>query len=55
MKWLLIWLLVQGDVVYMKLGGIFYNAEDCEITRLIVPKEPNMESICIETDQVNGV
>ena len=54
MKWLLIWLLVQGDMVYMKAGGVFYNVEECEIARLMVPRERNIESICIETDQLGG-
>ena len=54
MKWLLVWLLVQGDVVWMKAGGVFYNAEVCETARLMAPQERNIGSICIETDQLGG-
>lgn len=55
LKWILVFIMVQGDTVYFKHGGIFSDAEECEITRLMLPREINLESVCVETDQVRDI
>ena len=55
LKWILVFILVQGDTVYFKHGGVFMNPEECEITRLMLPPQINIESVCVETEQVKDV
>ena len=55
LKWILVFILVQGDTVYFKHGGVFTNPEECEITRLMLPPQINTESVCVETDQVKDI
>jgi hypothetical protein len=55
LKWILVFILVQGDTVYFKHGGIFADVETCEITRLMVPIQINVDSVCLETDQVKDI
>lgn len=54
-KWILVFILVQGDAVYFQHGGIFVDAEECEITRLMIPIQINVDSVCLETDQVKDI
>ena len=55
LKWILVFILVQGNTVYFKHGGVFTNPEECEITRLMLPPQINTESVCVETDQVKDI
>ena len=55
LKWILVFILVQGDTIYFKHGGVFTNPEECEITRLMLPPQINTESVCVETDQVKDI
>jgi hypothetical protein len=50
-----VFILVQGDTVYFKHGGVFTNPEECEITRLMLPPQINTESVCVETNQVKDI
>lgn len=54
-KWILIFILVQGETIYFKHGGVYLDVEECEVARLMVPPQINVESVCIETDQVKDI